>query len=71
MINLETQHAFITPQNHGFAIDTTNMPAGWKPLFVNANDGSNEGIMHTSKPIFTAQFHPVSAHYTWTDGSSH
>ena len=30
----------------------------WKQLFKNANDGSNEGIMHMSKPYFTAQFHP-------------
>jgi carbamoylphosphate synthase small subunit len=58
VINLITKHAFITPQNHGFAIDTTRLPPDWQPLFVNANDGTNEGIMHKSKPIFTAQFHP-------------
>ena len=58
VINLETKHAFITPQNHGFAIDTSKLPSDWTPLFVNANDGTNEGIMHKSKPIFTAQFHP-------------
>jgi carbamoylphosphate synthase small subunit len=34
------------------------MPADWQPLFVNVNDGTNEGIMHKSKPYFTAQFHP-------------
>ena len=58
VINLETGHAFITPQNHGFAIDASKLPPAWAPLFVNANDGSNEGIMHKSKPFFTAQFHP-------------
>lgn len=45
-------------QNHGFAIDTTTLPSEWTPLFVNINDGTNEGIMHKSKPYFTAQFHP-------------
>ena len=35
--------------------------AGWKTLFTNANDGSNEGIMHVSKPYFSAQFHPEAA----------
>ena len=33
----------------------------WRTLFTNANDGSNEGIMHTTKPFFTAQFHPEAA----------
>ena len=29
--------------------------------FVNANDMSNEGIIHTSKPFFSVQFHPEAA----------
>uniref|UniRef100_A0A1I8JML0 Carbamoyl phosphate synthase arginine-specific large chain n=1 Tax=Macrostomum lignano TaxID=282301 RepID=A0A1I8JML0_9PLAT len=58
VLNLVTKQAFITSQNHGFAINTDNLPFGWRPLFINANDGSNEGLMCTEKPIFTAQFHP-------------
>jgi len=58
VINQVTKHAFITPQNHGFAIDASRLPEDWQSLFVNANDGTNEGIMHKSKPYFTAQFHP-------------
>jgi carbamoyl-phosphate synthase (ammonia) len=58
VINQVTKHAFITPQNHGFAIDASRLPEDWQPLFVNANDGTNEGIMHKTKPFFTAQFHP-------------
>ncbi|ELU17498.1 hypothetical protein CAPTEDRAFT_183040 [Capitella teleta] len=58
VINMLTQQAFITSQNHGYAIDAETLPAGWKPLFVNANDQTNEGIVHESRPIFTAQFHP-------------
>ena len=30
----------------------------WKELFVNSNDNSNEGIIHSSKPFFSVQFHP-------------
>lgn len=50
----------ITSQNHGFAVDTESLPADWKELFVNANDGSNEGIMNVNKPYFSVQFHPES-----------
>ncbi|CAG5127998.1 unnamed protein product, partial [Candidula unifasciata] len=49
---------FITSQNHGFAVDTNTLPAGWRPLFTNANDKTNEGIVHSSLPVFSVQFHP-------------
>ncbi|KAL0963732.1 hypothetical protein UPYG_G00310170 [Umbra pygmaea] len=58
VLNVMTGQAFITAQNHGYGVDITSLPAGWSPLFVNANDGTNEGIMHETKPVFTAQFHP-------------
>lgn len=61
VINLLTGKAVITPQNHGFAIDDNTLQAPWKPLFRNLNDNSNEGIIHTGKPIFSAQFHPEAA----------
>ena len=49
---------FITSQNHGYAVDDKTLPADWEPLFVNMNDGSNEGICHKTNPWFSAQFHP-------------
>ena len=52
------QHCFITSQNHGYAVDASTLPADWEPLFVNMNDGSNEGIRHKTMPWFSAQFHP-------------
>ena len=52
---------YITSQNHGFAIDETTIPAAWEPLFVNVNDGTNEGVRHKTKPFFSAQFHPEAA----------
>lgn len=53
-----TNNCFITSQNHGFAVDNNTLPSDWEPLFVNMNDGTNEGIRHKSKPFFSAQFHP-------------
>ncbi|GBG32301.1 Carbamoyl-phosphate synthase small chain [Hondaea fermentalgiana] len=58
VLNLRTGQCFITPQNHGYAIRTETLSEDWEPLFVNRNDGTNEGIMHKTKPYFTAQFHP-------------
>ena len=52
---------YITSQNHGFAIDETTLPTDWEPLFVNVNDGTNEGIRHKKKPFFSAQFHPEAS----------
>ena len=53
-----TNQCFITSQNHGFAVDDKTLPADWEPLFVNMNDGSNEGVRHKTKPWFSVQFHP-------------
>jgi carbamoyl-phosphate synthase/aspartate carbamoyltransferase len=53
-----TGKCHITSQNHGFAVDSKTLSNGWEELFVNANDGSNEGIRHVSRPYFSVQFHP-------------
>ena len=53
-----TNRCFITSQNHGYAVDDTTLPSEWESLFVNMNDGSNEGIRHKTLPWFSAQFHP-------------
>ncbi len=56
-----TNRCFITSQNHGFAVDNNTLGADWEPLFINMNDGTNEGIRHKSKPFFSAQFHPEAS----------
>lgn len=56
-----TARCFITSQNHGFAVDAASLPEGWEPWFTNANDGSNEGIRHRTRPFLSVQFHPEGA----------
>eukprot|EP00486_Rosalina_sp_Unknown_P002023 CAMPEP_0201565384 /NCGR_PEP_ID=MMETSP0190_2-20130828/4475_1 /ASSEMBLY_ACC=CAM_ASM_000263 /TAXON_ID=37353 /ORGANISM="Rosalina sp." /LENGTH=567 /DNA_ID=CAMNT_0047982817 /DNA_START=1118 /DNA_END=2818 /DNA_ORIENTATION=+ len=58
VIDLRTSRCYITPQNHGFAVDEQTLSKDWKPFFRNANDHSNEGIIHSYKPWFSVQFHP-------------
>ena len=53
-----TTRCFITSQNHGYAVDDSTLPEDWEPLFVNMNDGSNEGLRHKQHPWMSAQFHP-------------
>nr|XP_024655288.1 CAD protein isoform X2 [Maylandia zebra] len=53
-----TERCFITSQNHGFAVDPDTLPKDWDVLFTNANDHTNEGIVHNTKPLFSVQFHP-------------
>ena len=53
-----TNKCYITSQNHGYAVDASTLDKDWTELFVNMNDGSNEGIRHVENPWFTSQFHP-------------
>lgn len=51
-----TKRCYITTQNHGFAVN--KIPSGFKSWFINANDNSNEGIIHEKLPFMSVQFHP-------------
>jgi carbamoyl-phosphate synthase/aspartate carbamoyltransferase len=58
-VDLRTTRCYITAQNHGYAVDASSLDGSqWRSLFLNANDLSNEGIIHCSKPFFSVQFHP-------------
>jgi carbamoyl-phosphate synthase small subunit len=56
-----TDRCFVTSQNHGFAVDDRTLPAGWRPWFVNLNDGTSEGMRHETLPFASVQFHPEAA----------
>jgi len=53
-----TKRCYITTQNHGFAVNMKTLDSDWQEYFVNANDGTNEGIKHKTKPFMSVQFHP-------------
>ena len=53
-----TNRCYVTSQNHGYAVDASTLGKEWRELFVNMNDGSNEGIRHQTNPWFSSQFHP-------------
>jgi len=55
---VDSKKCFITSQNHGFAVKESTLPKDWFPWMRNANDNTNEGIRHKSKPFFSVQFHP-------------
>lgn len=57
-LDLTTGQCHITSQNHGYAVDASSLGSEWKEYFVNLNDGSNEGMRHATRPIFSTQFHP-------------
>jgi len=56
-----TDRAYITSQNHGYAVDNDTLDKDWEPLFINLNDRTNEGMKHKSMPFFSTQFHPEAS----------
>lgn len=56
--DVETGRVYITSQNHGYAVVSKSLPANAKESFVNANDGTCEGVTYTNMPAFSVQFHP-------------
>jgi len=61
VLELTTGRAYITSQNHGFAVDNRTLGKDWDPLFININDKTNEGMKHKTKPFFSTQFHPEAS----------
>jgi carbamoyl-phosphate synthase small subunit len=54
-----TNKCYLTTQNHGFAVK--KIPKDFKEWFYNANDNTNEGIIHKTLPFMSVQFHPESS----------
>lgn len=59
--DLETGRCFITSQNHGYAVVAESVAGIAKLRYVNANDGSCEGLDYPGHRCFTVQFHPEAS----------
>jgi carbamoyl-phosphate synthase small subunit len=58
---LDSGKVEITSQNHGFAVDPDSLPGDIKVTHLNLYDGTVEGFSHTSKPVFSVQYHPEAS----------
>lgn len=61
VIDIETGYVSVTSQNHGYAVLADTLPDCAKQRYINANDGTCEGIDYLDKPAFSVQFHPEAA----------
>ena len=60
--NIKTNKSFICSQNHGYAVDSESLKnTKLEPYYLNLNDETVEGVIHTEKHAFSVQFHPESA----------
>ena len=61
VIDRRTRRAYVTSQNHGYAVEEGSLGGTWETWFENANDHTNEGIRSRDLPCLSAQFHPEAA----------
>ncbi len=59
--DVKTGRVYVTSQNHDYAIVEKSLPKGAEVGFVNANDGTCEGISYSNMPAFSVQFHPEAS----------
>jgi carbamoyl-phosphate synthase small subunit len=59
--DLTTGLVEITSQNHGFVVEDDSLPDDVIVTHKSLFDGTNEGIAHKSKPIFSVQHHPEAS----------
>ncbi|HKT21392.1 MAG TPA: carbamoyl phosphate synthase small subunit, partial [Nitrososphaerales archaeon] len=58
-VDLGTGRGYVTSQNHGYALNEKSLRgSSLRPWFMNADDRTVEGVVHTSKPCMAVQFHP-------------
>lgn len=57
--DISSGRVYLSSQNHGYVVLENTIRKGLAEIsFVNANDGTVEGLHYLGKNIFTVQFHP-------------
>lgn len=59
--DIDRDVVMITSQNHGFAVDESNLPENLRATHTSLFDGSLQGIHRTDKPAFSFQGHPEAS----------
>lgn len=61
VFSLPEKKAYMSSQNHRYAVEKNSIPSDWRLWFENANDASVEGVIHKTKPFMSVQFHPEAS----------
>ncbi|MCA6079984.1 MAG: glutamine-hydrolyzing carbamoyl-phosphate synthase small subunit [Endomicrobium sp.] len=61
VFSLPEKKAYMSSQNHRYAVEKSSIQSGWELWFENANDNSVEGLRHKTKPFMSVQFHPEAS----------
>jgi len=61
VFSIPEKNAYMTSQNHRYAVEKSSIQPDWELWFENANDDSVEGIRHKTKPFMSVQFHPEAS----------
>ncbi|MDR1401027.1 MAG: glutamine-hydrolyzing carbamoyl-phosphate synthase small subunit [Endomicrobium sp.] len=61
VFSIPEKKAYMTSQNHRYAVEKNSIQPDWELWFENANDDSVEGIKHKTKPFMSVQFHPEAS----------
>lgn len=59
--DIKNNRVFMTSQNHGYAVDAASIEGRAVVTFVNANDGTVEGLEVPGASAFSVQFHPEAS----------